>query len=170
MLHSRVETLFTYFVGFFGHFFNTQAGIYAAGRNYIFIHNFLSLKSGYWVMLNLWCYLFGFVFPVWIQSQEHQEEEGQHCGVGWRSQGVTKEEAEGKPVVINSLKWVVLTFITEWKQSGTAACKLVTKKSNDDDYLCSIQRKEWTWDESKMLIMHDPIYRYANSVHHINTE
>ncbi|KAK7880056.1 hypothetical protein WMY93_033274, partial [Mugilogobius chulae] len=21
------------------------------------------------------------------------------------------------------------------------------------------KRKEWTWDESKMLIMHDPIYR-----------
>lgn len=27
------------------------------------------------------------------------------------------------------------------------------------DNLFYTQRKEWTWDESKMLIMHDPIYR-----------
>lgn len=26
--------------------------------------------------------------------------------------------------------------------------------------LC-LQRKEWTWDESKMVVMHDPVYRYA---------
>nr|XP_009679365.1 PREDICTED: carboxyl-terminal PDZ ligand of neuronal nitric oxide synthase protein-like [Struthio camelus australis] len=23
------------------------------------------------------------------------------------------------------------------------------------------KRKEWTWDESKMVVMHDPVYRYA---------
>lgn len=24
-----------------------------------------------------------------------------------------------------------------------------------------LQRKEWTWDESKMVVMHDPVYRYV---------
>ena len=30
--------------------------------------------------------------------------------------------------------------------------------------LC-LQRKEWTWDESKMVVMHDPVYRYAAGVY-----
>lgn len=32
-------------------------------------------------------------------------------------------------------------------------------------FLPHVQRKEWTWDESKMVVMHDPVYRYVPGVH-----
>ncbi len=43
-----------------------------------------------------------FVFPVWIQGQEHQKEEGEHCGVCGRSQGDAEEETEGMSQETNS--------------------------------------------------------------------
>lgn len=46
--------------------------------------------------------IFVWFFLVWIQGQEHQEEEGQHCGFcGWR-QGDAEEETEGKSQATNS--------------------------------------------------------------------
>lgn len=47
---------------------------------------------------------FLYVFLVWIQGQEHQEEEGQHCCVCGRSQGDSEKETEGKLLVTVSEK------------------------------------------------------------------
>lgn len=65
-------------------------------------------------------YFFLSVFLVWIQGQEHQEEEGQHRGVCGRGQGDAEEETEGKQT--QTLKGITHNHFPVDSKVNTTVC------------------------------------------------